>query len=92
MFARIKMESCNHDDFNVFYQLVDFYLEGISSITLKVNGNTYDNTYYLVDRIYQMYSSFVKTQVLQQNYFQRNRNHTARMLRNALKSYNLVGQ
>ncbi|CAM8978482.1 unnamed protein product [Rhodiola kirilowii] len=52
------------NDLNVLYQsdIFDSNLEGISSqVTYKVNGSTYNNTYYLADGIYPRYSSFVKT-------------------------------
>ncbi|CAM8883842.1 unnamed protein product [Rhodiola kirilowii] len=52
------------NDLNVLYQsdIFDSSLEGICpQVTYKVNGSTYNNTYYLVDGIYPRYSSFVKT-------------------------------
>ncbi|CAM8989485.1 unnamed protein product [Rhodiola kirilowii] len=52
------------NDLNVLYQsdIFDSNLEGISpQVTYKVNGSTYNNTYYLADGIYPRYSSFVKT-------------------------------
>ncbi|CAM8934379.1 unnamed protein product [Rhodiola kirilowii] len=49
---------------NVLYKsdIFDSYLEGYCpEVAYKVNGNTYENTYYLADGIYPRYSSFVKT-------------------------------
>ncbi|CAM8972647.1 unnamed protein product [Rhodiola kirilowii] len=51
------------NDLNVFYKsdIFDPLLAGISPrVTYKVNGSTYDNSYYLADGIYPRYS-FVKT-------------------------------
>ncbi|CAM8951110.1 unnamed protein product [Rhodiola kirilowii] len=42
--------------------IFDPLLAGICpQVTYKVNGSTYDNSYYLADEIYPRYSSFVKT-------------------------------
>ncbi|CAM8909057.1 unnamed protein product [Rhodiola kirilowii] len=52
------------NDLNVLYKsdIFDSYLEGYCpEVAYKVNGNTYENTYYLADGIYPRYSSFVKT-------------------------------
>ncbi|KAL9670129.1 hypothetical protein QQ045_007680 [Rhodiola kirilowii] len=52
------------NDLNVLYKsdIFDSYLEGYyPEVAYKVNGNTYENTYYLADGIYPRYSSFVKT-------------------------------
>ncbi|KAL9673873.1 hypothetical protein QQ045_030135 [Rhodiola kirilowii] len=52
------------NDLNVLDQsdIFNSNLEGISpQVTYKVNGSTYNNTYYLADGIYPRYSSFVKT-------------------------------
>ncbi|KAL9673095.1 hypothetical protein QQ045_029348 [Rhodiola kirilowii] len=54
----------SQNDINVLHQsdVFDSYLEGITpKVTYKVNGSTYDNTYYLADGIYPRYSAFVKT-------------------------------
>ncbi|CAM8993329.1 unnamed protein product [Rhodiola kirilowii] len=52
------------NDINVLHQsdIFDPLLAGICpQVTYKVNGNTYDVGYYLANRIYPKYSSFVKT-------------------------------
>ncbi|CAM8916754.1 unnamed protein product [Rhodiola kirilowii] len=52
------------NDLNVLYKsdIFDPLLAGISPrVTYKVNGSTYDHSYYLADGIYPRYSSFVKT-------------------------------
>ncbi|CAM8908042.1 unnamed protein product [Rhodiola kirilowii] len=52
------------NDLNVLYKsdIFDPLLAGICpQVTYKVNGSTYDNSYYLADGIYPRYSSFVKT-------------------------------
>ncbi|CAM8951111.1 unnamed protein product [Rhodiola kirilowii] len=53
-----------HNDLNVLLMshIFDPLLAGICpQVTYKVNGSTYDNSYYLADEIYPRYSSFVKT-------------------------------
>ncbi|KAL9666136.1 hypothetical protein QQ045_000460 [Rhodiola kirilowii] len=83
-------------DINVFYQLdiFDSNLEGISpQVTYKVNGSTYNNTYYLAEGIYSRYPSFVKTILNPQSDAEKLfMSHAAKMLRRALVFYNVVGQ
>ncbi|KAL9667493.1 hypothetical protein QQ045_001854 [Rhodiola kirilowii] len=52
------------NDLNVLHQsdIFDPLLAGISpQVTYKVNGSTYNNSYYLADGIYPRYSSFVNS-------------------------------
>ncbi|KAL9683369.1 hypothetical protein QQ045_015190 [Rhodiola kirilowii] len=52
------------NDLNVLYKsdIFDPLFAGISPrVTYKVNGSTYDTSYFLADDIYPRYSSFVKT-------------------------------
>ncbi|CAM8903349.1 unnamed protein product [Rhodiola kirilowii] len=87
------------NDVNVLQQsdIFDPLLVGIyPQVTYKVNGNTYDAGYYLADGIYPKYSSFVKIipnpQGDPEKLFAKNKSPTAKMLRGALGSCNLVGR
>ncbi|KAL9679482.1 hypothetical protein QQ045_017344 [Rhodiola kirilowii] len=87
------------NDINVLYKLdiFDPLLVGISPrVTYKVNGSTYDNSYYLADGIYPRYSALSKQflihKLIQRSYLHRNKNLIVKMWKGVLGFYNPVGQ
>ncbi|KAL9679905.1 hypothetical protein QQ045_017776 [Rhodiola kirilowii] len=87
------------NDLNVLYKsdIIDPLLAGISPrVTYKVNGSTYDHSYYLADGIYPRYSSFVKTipnpQTDAEKLFAKKQESYRKMLKDVSEFYNPVGQ